>query len=185
MDTIHSVVTRQPFWPRPHSATFNSKLPHLYNMSVILSGYTQAELAYAHHAHNSLVPCFCYSKHRHVCDHATGWRVVNHVQLVCTEMCIHVHHLLKQGIPDSRLSPPTVKAGSWLGSFIPRMFPPPVFDCLQYANTEGEGWGGRFGHVQLRQVDRGGGGGCPTIFHILCWTIPSAVNDKWYWNCLS
>ena len=23
-------------------------------------------------------------------------------------------------------------------SFIPRPFPPPVFDCLQYANTEGE-----------------------------------------------
>ena len=24
--------------------------------------------------------------------------------------------------------------------YIPRPFPPPVFDRLQYANTEGEGW---------------------------------------------
>ena len=27
------------------------------------------------------------------------------------------------------------------GSLIPRLFPPPVFDRLQYANTEGEGLG--------------------------------------------
>ena len=26
-------------------------------------------------------------------------------------------------------------------SLVPRPFPPPVFDCLQYANTEGEGLG--------------------------------------------
>ena len=35
-------------------------------------------------------------------------------------------------------------------SLVPRLFPPPVFDRLQYANTEGG-----FGHVHLRQVDRG------------------------------
>ena len=27
------------------------------------------------------------------------------------------------------------------GSLVPRLFPPPIFDCLQYANTEGEGLG--------------------------------------------
>jgi len=26
-------------------------------------------------------------------------------------------------------------------SLVPRAFPPPVFDCLQYANMEGEGLG--------------------------------------------
>jgi len=28
-----------------------------------------------------------------------------------------------------------------VGSLVPRPFPPPVFDRLQYANTEGEGLG--------------------------------------------
>ena len=45
-------------------------------------------------------------------------------------------------------------------SFIPRPFPLPVFDHLQYANTE-RGKPGRFGHMQLHEVDEGrhtGGG---------------------------
>ena len=28
-----------------------------------------------------------------------------------------------------------------MSSLVPRAFPPPVFDCLQYANTEEEGLG--------------------------------------------
>ena len=36
-------------------------------------------------------------------------------------------------------------------SLVPMPFPPPVFDCLQYANAEGEGRPGRSGHLWLYQ----------------------------------
>jgi len=40
-------------------------------------------------------------------------------------------------------------------SLIPRPFPPPVVDCLQYTNTEGEDLGDLVTCGYMRQVDRG------------------------------
>ena len=37
------------------------------------------------------------------------------------------------------------------GSLIPRWFPPPVFDCLQYTNMEGKAW-----EIRLHQADTRG-----------------------------
>ena len=49
-------------------------------------------------------------------------------------------------------------------SLVPRPLPPPVFDHLEYANTEGEGLGDlvNTGNVRYTQTEgrhRGGGGG--------------------------
>jgi len=44
-----------------------------------------------------------------------------------------------------------VVAPSMQCSLIPRSFPPPVFDCLQYANMEGEGLGDLFMYGEVRQ----------------------------------
>ena len=47
-------------------------------------------------------------------------------------------------------------------SLVPRPFPPPVFDRLQYAKTEGGGLGERVTWVMLGGGGGGRGGRCPT-----------------------
>ena len=39
-------------------------------------------------------------------------------------------------------------------SLIPRLFPPPVFDHLQYASTEGEGLGDLVTCDDIREIER-------------------------------
>jgi len=59
-------------------------------------------------------------------------------------------------------------------SLVPSPFPPPVFDRLPYANTEGEGLGDL---VTWR---------CPTvIIPVSCRTVPGTMNNGWYWHCLA
>jgi len=70
-------------------------------------------------------------------------------------------------------------------SLVRRLFPPQVFDCLQYVNTEGEGLGDLV--TWLPQVDRQltHRGRCSTvIIPVSCWTIPVDMNNKQCW-CLA
>ena len=71
-------------------------------------------------------------------------------------------------------------------SLVPRSFPPPVFDHLQYAKSRG-GRHGRFSHVQWRQVGRGwtDGGQCPIIVthKLLHWSDSSLPNNELLWRC--
>ena len=62
-------------------------------------------------------------------------------------LCVHTSTHFTPSIPSPFYTPPfplpTPPSSHTHNSpsLIPRPFPPPVFDCLQYANTEGEGLG--------------------------------------------
>jgi len=50
-------------------------------------------------------------------------------------------------------------------SLVPRPFPPPVFDHLQYANMEGEGLGDLIMCGDVRDRQQTHRGWCPTKYH--------------------
>ena len=63
------------------------------------------------------------------------------------------------------------------------LFPPPVFDCLPYANTEGEGLGDSImcGDVKMTAHR----GHCPTVITpFRCQPVPGVMNSEQYCNCL-
>jgi len=92
---------------------------------------------------------------------------------------------------------------------VPRPFPLPVFDCLQYANTVGKTWEiwshdlaqtfnsehqltvNIWSHVMIssrQMVDTRGQ--CPTIIRSSCFVsnVSGVMNDEWYWvywRCLA
>ena len=73
----------------------------------------------------------------------------------------------------------------WL-SVIPRLFPPPILDCLQYwyANMGGKAWE-IWSHVVMsgrQRVDTWGAGPDSNNSHQ---NVPSAVNNEQYWCCLA
>jgi len=47
----------------------------------------------------------------------------------------------KNGTVVQKLNSEVLYLIGFFASLIPRLFPPSVFDCLQYANTEGEDLG--------------------------------------------
>ena len=83
---------------------------------------------------------------------------------VCVTVCVSRWH-------DTRI----------VAILIPRPFPSPVFDCLQYANMEGKAW-----EIWSRVVMPGRWrvdtrGWRPTIIiPFSCQNVPGIVNDEWY-----
>ena len=77
-------------------------------------------------------------------------------------------------------------------SLVPRLFPPPVFDRLRYANTEGEGLGdlvtcGTSGRqmVDIIMVDTWGAVPDSSNSRFVSNRPWCTMNDGWYWLCLA